>query len=195
MDTQAQATCTVGDQLPWTVMTLDYTEKLAEITPETDLDWRPVDPSGQFCFSFAEVLMHIADARLMFIRQLTGEQTNEGYWATSEGPNEDGVWEFKDHGGKQAILNSLKSTRVMTEHWLNKPESELLSITDGARKIFETHLKFFRDNDRDTTDYERRGAPSVMRVLNALTVHEAGHRGSLQTMLHLKGINYVAEEA
>ena len=194
MDSQAEAMVTVGDQLPWTTMTLDYTERLAEVVPDDLLDWRPGDPSGRFCFSLAEILMHIADARLMFIRQLIGGENGEGYWATGEGPNEEGVWTFRDHGGKGAILDSLKSTRGLVQEWLDKPVSELLAVTVAAREVFEKHLEFFRGTDRDTTDFERRGAPSVMRVMFALTTHEAGHRGALQTLLRLKGVNLEMEE-
>lgn len=193
MDATPEPRRTVGDQLPWTGMMLDYTEKLAEIVPAELLGWRPEDPSGAFCFSLAEILMHCADARLMFVRQLTGEDTTDGYWTTGEGPGDDGVWSFREHDGKAAIIASLRAARALINEWLAAPESDLLDTTAGTRRVYEQQLEYLRSKELDTAALEQRGPANIMRVLMALTVHETGHRGALQTLLRQKGINLTAE--
>ena len=44
MDTASQAQQTIGDQMPWYGVTMDYTEKIGELIPEELWDWRPEDP-------------------------------------------------------------------------------------------------------------------------------------------------------
>jgi hypothetical protein len=41
----------------------------------------------------------------------------------------------------------------------------------------------------DTADFERRGASTINRVLFALVVHECGHRGYLQTVMRVNGVD------
>lgn len=187
MDSQAQPEVSLRDALPWVGMMLDYTDKVAALIPDDMIDWRPEDPSEAFCFSLGEIVMHCSDARLMFSRQLTGSDSKEGYW--SEEPGEDGGWSFREHGGKQAILDSLASARREFDPWLDKPASAMTEIPDGAYQTYERALQWFKDNDQDPTDFECRGPANIVRVLMALAAHESGHRGALQTLLRLKGIN------
>lgn len=194
MDAQPQSECSVNEYLLWLGMTWDYTDKIAEAIPEHLLDWRPTDPSGKYCFSLAEIVMHITDARLMFSSQLSGEELDDQYWATSEGPNEDGVWTFKDHGGKQALLDSLKASRAKYQSWIDQPFATLLDVPDGARKAYDGFLKRLKEEGHDTAVMEKRGPASIVRVLMAVAAHEAGHRGSLQTLLRQHGVNVSYDE-
>lgn len=194
MDAQAQTECSVYDYLLWLGLTWDATDKLAAAIPDELLNWRPEDPSGKFCFSLAEILMHVADARLMFSGQLSGEQAEGQYWATSEGPNEDGVWTFREYGNKAALLDSLKSTRARYQAWLDKPYTSLLDVPDGARKAYDGFLEKMREAGNDTSAMEKRGPASLIRVLMAVAAHEAGHRGSLLTLLRHHGVNVTLYE-
>jgi len=189
MDASPQSTpVTVYEALPWLGMTLDYTDKLVELLPEELLDTRPADPSGHFFFSFAELAMHIADARSMFARQLAGSDSEEGYW--SEGPGEDDVWQFKPHGGKQAIVASLAAAREELQPWGARPVSELLAESEGTRKVYQKYLDGCKEKGKEPDGgVLRRGPANIMRVLMGLSVHEAGHRGALQTLLRLHGVD------
>lgn len=182
----------INDALPWASMTLDYTERIANLIPLELLDWRPVDPSGHFCFSLAELVMHCADARRLFASQLSGEADEQGYW--SGGPEEGGAWKFKPDPGKEALLQSLKNTRALFEPYLNRPADELLEETEGTRQAYARNLEFMRDHGHDTSRLEQSGAPNIMRVIFALTVHEAAHRSAMQTLLHQHGIATGGEE-
>jgi uncharacterized damage-inducible protein DinB len=187
---QAASEQTVGDVMPWVTMTLDYTDKVCAAIPDDKLDWRPTDPSGKWNFSLGEIAMHCADSRTMFARTLNGEGDNEeGYWMKypEEGGSE---WKrLREPGSKQEILDSLKAGREMLNEWLNKPSSELLSVTDGHRKSFDDMLAKMREAGKDTADAERRGPANVNRSLMATACHEAGHRGALQTLLRQHGVN------
>jgi uncharacterized damage-inducible protein DinB len=182
---------TVGGFLPWVGMTLDYTDEIAALIPEDKLDWRPKDPSGRFQFSLGEIAMHIADARRMFARQLSGSETEEGYW--SEGPDAQGIWQFSVHSGKQAILDSLASAREELNAYINAPAKSYLETTEGTRKAFEKTLQQMREQGADTSDAATRGPANIVRVMMAVVAHEAGHRGALQALLRQQGVNIKAE--
>lgn len=194
MDAQPQAECSVAEYLLWLGMTLDYTDKIAAAIPDELLDWRPEDPGGKYCFSLAELVMHIADARLMFSSQLTGDDVSEQYWASSEGPNEEGVWTFKEYDGKPALLDSLKSARDVYGPWLQQPSSTLLDVPEGARKAYDGFVEKMKEGGQATAEMEKRGPASVLRVLMAVTAHEAGHRGALQTLLRQHGVSVGYDE-
>lgn len=186
MDAAAQAEATIGLALPWTSMTFDYTERIAATLTDELRDWRPNDPSGKFSFSLGEIVAHCADSRRMFARQLSGDDSTEGYW--SEGPDESGVWKFKELPSASELLDSLKSARAELQTWLDKPASEQWQATAGTRAVFERHLQQLRENAKDTTEAERRGPANINRVLFAAACHESGHRGSLQTLLRMQGV-------
>ena len=135
--------------------------------------------------------MHCADGRRMFARQLSGDAREDDYW--SEGPAEEGVWQFKPYGSKQAILDSLKASRSELQPFLERPASSITEITEGTHKAYEQWLKQMREQGKDTTELESRGPANVVRVLMAATAHESGHRGALQTLLRQHGINAAAE--
>lgn len=191
MDSATQAQATIGQVYPWINMTFDYTDKIAALIPDDLLDWRYEDPSGRFTFSLAEQAMHCADARRMFARQIEGNDSTEGYW--SEGPNEEGVWPFREYGSKQAILDSLKESREELAAVLKRPASDALATTEGTKATFERILKQMQEAEMDTADAELRGPANLIRVLMATAVHEAGHRGSMQTLLRSKGHNLGTE--
>ena len=187
MDSATQAQATIGQVYPWLNMTFDYTDRIAALIPDDLLDWRYEDPSGKWTFSIAEQAMHCADARIMFARQVLGNDSEEGYW--SPGPGEDGVWPFKDYGSKQAIVDSLKASREELNALLNRSADEALLVTEGTKKTFETIIARMKEQGQDTAAVELRGPANIIRVLMAAVVHEAGHRGSLQTLLRMKGYN------
>lgn len=191
MDSAKQASPTIGQVYPWFNMTFDYTDQICELIPDELLDWRYEDPSGKWTFSLAEQAMHCADARRMFARQLTGSDSDNGYW--SEGPNEEGVWAFREYGSKQAILDSLKTAREEINEALNLSADEALAVTEGTRMVFEKVLQQLKDSGMDTAAVELRGPANVLRVLMAAATHEAGHRGSMQTLLRIKGVNATHE--
>ena len=191
MDSATQAQPTLGQVYPWLNMTFDYTDKISALIPQELLDWRFEDPSGRWTFSLAEQAMHCADARRMFARQITGNESTEGYW--SEGPGEDGVWEFKEYGSKQAILDSLKESREEFAEVFNRPATDALLVTDGMKDTFEKIMKQMKEQGHDTADAELRGPANLIRVLMATVTHEAGHRGSMQTLLRSKGHNVGTE--
>jgi len=182
---------TIGQHLPWVNMTLDYTEQLVEKIPEDMLDFRPADPNGHYFFSLAELAMHCADSRRMFARTLAGSESQDGYWTEwDENDNsEDMTWKFKPRGSKQEILDSLREAREELSPWLSLPLSSLNEATDGTRASYEKNLGKMREKGADTADVELRGPSTVNRVLFAVTAHESGHRGTLQTLLRLQGVD------
>jgi uncharacterized damage-inducible protein DinB len=187
MDSQTQREPIIRDQLPWVTLTLDHTEKLAELIPEDELDWRPVDPSGKWSFSLVEIIKHVTDARIMYVGQLTGEEDSGNYW--SEPPGEDGSWKFGNHKDKAEVVSRLAEARKGVEEWLDKPASMLLEVTGGTTAAYNSIIEQIRKQGGPLEDYQRRGPANVNRVLMALAVHEAGHRGTLHALLRQKGIN------
>jgi len=184
---------TIGQHLPWVNMTLDYTEQIVSKIPEDLLDFRPVDPNGHFMFSLAELAMHCADTRRMFARQLAGTESEEGMW-TEWDENDAGsemamTWRFKPRGTKQEILDSLRTAREELQPWFELPLSSLMEATDGTRALFDQNLTKLRAKGVDVAEMELRGPSTINRVLFALTAHEAGHRGTLQTLARLQGVD------
>lgn len=186
MEAAMQTQLTVGGFLPWVNMMLDYTDELAALIPEDKIDWRPNDPAGHFAFSLGELAMHIADARRMFARQLAGNDSEEGYW--SDGPNEQNVWQFREHGGKKAILDSLADARGELKAYIDLPAKAYTETTDGTRRAYEKLLAQMREQGRDTAEIEARGPSNIVRVMMAAIAHESGHRGALQTLLRQQGV-------
>lgn len=191
MDAAMQTQLTVGGFLPWVNMMLDYTDEIAALIPEDKLGWRPEDPQGKFCFSLGEIALHIADARRMFARQLAGNDSEEGYW--SEGPNEQGVWQFHNCKDKQTLLDSLADARAELKAYIDMPARAYTETTDGTRKAYEKLLAQMREQGKDTAEIEARGPSNIVRVMMAAIAHESGHRGALQTLLRQHGVNAKAE--
>jgi uncharacterized damage-inducible protein DinB len=182
---------TIGQHLPWVNMILDYTEKIFEKIPEELLDFRPVDPNGHYMFSLGEIAMHLADTRRMFARTLEGNESEDGYWTIwDENDTSDTMtWNFKPRGTKEEILASLRDARTELEPWLSKSLSELQESTEGTRASFEKNLAKMREKGVDTAEMELRGPSTINRVLFAVTAHESGHRGTLQTLARMQGVD------
>jgi uncharacterized damage-inducible protein DinB len=191
MSANPQSQLTIGQSLPWVNMMFDYTEKIAAALPENLRDWRPTDPSGKFFFSLGELVAHMADARLMFARQLTGNTSEDGY--ISSGPNEEGVWPFGDLGTPQDLVARLKTARAELQPWLDKPAAEQWTATDGTTAVFEKNLAQMKEKGQDTVLMEQRGPANVNRILFAVVAHESGHRGVLQTLLRMNGVELGGE--
>jgi uncharacterized damage-inducible protein DinB len=192
MSAVQQPELTIGQSLPWVNMMFDYTEKISAVLPDTLRDWRPTDPSGKFFFSLGELVAHMADARLMFARQFSGDKSEEGYW--SPGPGEDGVWPFPALGSVQELAASLKTARAALQPWLDLPASEQWNGTDGTRAVFERNLKMMEEQGQDTALMVQRGPANINRILFAVVAHESGHRGTLQTLLRMNGVDLGGEK-
>ena len=177
----------LGETYPWLALTLDQTDKIVAIIPEEKLDWRLSDPSGKWHFSLAEIAMHCADARRLFARMMSGVDRTDDF--RSSGPGENGVWPFRPCGSKQAILDDLTAARAELDSWLRQPASAALKVTDPAYAVWEKNLAAMRVKGVDPALDERRGPASILRILMACAVHEAGHRSSLQTLLRMHGVN------
>jgi len=191
MDVAPSLVLSAGDGMPWVRITMDQTDRVcALITPEL-AEHRATDPTGRYFFSLGELTMHIADARNMFAGQLDGEDYSAEYWSARQGPDSQGVWEFKKAANWQEVLDSLRRGRERLEKFLEVELNRLYEPTDGTRKFYKEHAQYLRDIGRaeQAQSYERRGAATIARTLSAMACHEAGHRGSLQTLLRLKGVN------
>ncbi len=94
MGTASQAQQTIGDQMPWYGITMDYTEKICELIPEELWDWRPADPQGHFQASLGEIAMHCADERHDHAQMLKGEIERGVFFTLS--PGKEGKKGFKE---------------------------------------------------------------------------------------------------
>jgi len=177
---------TVGNHLPWAAMTLDYTEQLAEAIPADLLDW---SPGGGF-FTPAEALMHIIDSRRLFARQLSGDtRTNDYYSAEYAHPDSlSGDWGFRGYGTMADLLSALEDSRAELDAWLDQPAAILDQATPGTVSDFPRKLRYYQNSGLDPAGLEFRGPDTVTRVIMAVTVHEAAHRGNLQAVLRLRGV-------
>jgi hypothetical protein len=181
---------TVGFVLPWVNAVLDGTERVTGLIPEDKLDWRLPDPSGRWHFSLAEIAMHCADSRVMFARQLAGNDSQEGYWSIGY-PGDDGIWQFHPYGSKQAILDSLKRGRAELQPFFDLPAASCSDVTAGMRKIYDKYLAGLREKGKETdaATAELRGPANIVRVLMAVVAHENGHKSSLCTLLRMHGVD------
>lgn len=182
---------TISEHLPWVDMTLDYTERLIVLTPETMLDYRPENALGHFFFTPAEIAMHLADERREFARMLGGSDSRDGFWtiANWETGGDGTPWQFREYADNAELLAGLREPRDELAPWLSLPVSELQQPTEGTRAIYAKQLAELQGKGVDTAAMERRGPPTINRVLFSLVTHEAAHRSYLQTILRLQGID------
>jgi uncharacterized damage-inducible protein DinB len=195
MSVSVEQAITIGQHFPQVLSNLGYFDQLVEKIPEELLDWRPTDPNGHFQFSLSEIAMHVADTRLHFAANLNGTDASDEMWTISDA---DGAadttddryrWVFKPRGGKEEILASLKRGTAAIEHWLSLPLDQLQQPTQGTRANFDKFIAAMVEKGEDTTPLELRGPATVNRTLFVLVAHEAGHRGTLQTLLRLNGVD------
>jgi hypothetical protein len=190
MDTASQTQHTIADQMPWYGMTMDYTEKICELIPPELWSWRPEDPQGFFQASLGEIAMHCADERHFHAQMLTGEVNRSVFFTLS--PGKDGISAFREGVSKQGVLASLKAARAVLDSYSQLPADKLTYVTEGAKATHEQQIASAKDQGIDTTQMERRGAPGIFRVLMGVACHEAGHRGTLYTLLRLNGVSLPA---
>lgn len=62
-------------------------------------------------------------------------------------------------------------------------------MTEGAKATYERQIASVKEQGIDPTQMEMRGAPGIFRVLMGVACHEAGHRGTLCTLLRLNGVS------
>ncbi|MCC7479313.1 DinB family protein [bacterium] len=194
MDHSAPAAAlSIGDQLPWLARTFRQTEQVAALIPPELMDWRPPDPSGRWSFSLAEIAMHCADIRLMFARQLRGEDSSVLYWLDSP-KDSSGIWtRRREPAGPQEIVASLAAGREELEPWMALPYEQTLTATAGMQQSFLQYLASQREKGQDTSEAERRGPSTLNRIFFTVACHEAGHRGALQALLRLHGLGIGSE--
>ncbi len=178
---------TIGDQMPWYGMTMDYTERVCALIPETLWNWRPDDPQGHFQASLGEIAMHCADERRNHAEMLSGESDASAFFGLS--PSKDGISRFRDGVSKQDVLTSLKASRTRLDSYANLPVDRLTEVTDAARAMYAQQIASLKKDGIDAARMEMRGAPGIFRVLMAAACHEAGHRGTLYTLLRLNGVS------
>jgi hypothetical protein len=182
---------TIAEHLPWVEVTLDYTDRLIALTPEDMLDYRPENALGHFFFTPAEIAMHLADERSELARMLGGSDSRDGFWtiANWETGGDGTPWQFREYADNAELPAGLRESRAELKPWLSLPVSTLQESTDGTRVAYAKQLAELQSKGIDTATMERRGPPSINRVLFSLTTHEAAHRGYLQTILRLQGID------
>ena len=183
----SQVPQTIGDQMPWYGITMDDTERLCALIPEALWTWRPDDPQGHFQASLAEIAMHCADERHGHAQMLNGGTDNSPLFTLD--PGKDGINRFKDGVTKRDVLESLRAGRGLLDAYASLPSDRLTEVTDGAKAAYERQIASLNEQGIDTTRMVRRGAPSIFRVLMWVACHEAGHRGTLCTLLRLKGVS------
>jgi uncharacterized damage-inducible protein DinB len=184
----------ISESLPSLPRALNITDQLCTLIPENLLEWRPVDPSGAFQFSLAEIVFHLADSRLQFARQLAGnEAPDESYMLelSFEDPErfKGATWMLKPYTGKTQMLDYLKAARAEFQIWLDQPAGGLLLTTPGTEATFKKALETAEKRGTDTTAMRKRGAATIMRVLTGAVIHETGHRGTLHALLRQHGVN------
>jgi uncharacterized damage-inducible protein DinB len=189
-------TLLISESLPALPRALNITDQLCALIPENLLEWRPVDPSGAFQFSLAEIAFHLADSRLQFARQLAGTDTDEAeehymlQFSFEQPELQKGAkWTLQPYSGKAQMLEYLKAARAEFQVWLDKPASDLLLTTPGSEAAFKKALENFEKRGTDTTAMRKRGPATIMRVLTGAMIHETGHRGTLHALLRQHGIN------
>jgi uncharacterized damage-inducible protein DinB len=189
-------TLLISESLPSLPRALNITDQLCALIPENLLEWRPVDPSGAFQFSLAEIAFHLADSRLQFARQLAGtnaEEVEKNYMLdlSFEDPEhfKGTKWTLKPYNGKTQMLEYLKASRAEFQVWLDQPATDLLLTTPNSEIVFQKALENFEKRGTDTTAMRKRGAATIMRVLTGAVIHETSHRGTLHALLRQHGIN------
>ena len=191
MEGKAERQLTIGRSLGWVNYTFHRSDSTAALIPEDLLDWRPVDPAGGYQFSLAEIVMHIADARRMFVCQLTGVDESPNYWSPaywSPTAADADIYKFKPYVSKHALLDSLAESRELFQPYLALPAPALLYTPPTGSVTFERMLADYRAAGHDMTMLEQDGPPSIFHVLFMACVHESGHRGTLHTLLRMQGL-------
>ena|ERR1700687_1640874 len=192
MDTASQAQQTIGDQMPWYGMTMDYTGKICELIPQQLWNWRPEDPQGHFQASLGEIAMHCADERHGHAQMLSGETDRSMFFTLS--PGKDGISKFREDVSKQDVLASLRAGRALLDRYAHLPADRLTDVTEGAKAAYKRQIASVKEQGIDTIGMEMRGAPGIFRVLMGVACHEAGHRGTLYTLLRLNGVSLSGKE-
>lgn len=186
MDSANQPGRTLGQSLGWVNTLLDYTDKVCQSVPETELDARFTDPAGKYFFSARELMMHIADTRWNVLGWINGGD-NDGRVFQVEFGGHEKPWEFKDGVGKGEILRSLADGRAALEKELARPATDMLTVTPAMRNSFEQRIAGMKEAGQDTAELEAAGPSCLANMLTFLSAHEQAHRGELQWLLRTRG--------
>ena len=131
--------------------------------------------------------MHCADDRHDHAQMLSGESDSSVFFTLSPGKN--GINTFREGVSKQDVLASLRAGRARLDRYARLPADRLTDVTEGAKAAYERQIASVKEQGIDTTRMEMRGAPGIFRVLMGVACHEAGHRGTLYTLLRLNGVS------
>lgn len=176
--------------MPWYDITMDYTEKVCELIRDALWHWRPHDPHGNFQASLGEIAMHCADERHYHAQMLNGDVDPRVFFTLN--PDQDGISTFREGVSRHEVLASLRTGRELLDRYAHLPADRIMDVTDGTKTSYKRQIAFAKEQGMDTMPMEMRGAPAIFRVLMGVACHEAGHRGTLYTLLRLNGVSLPA---
>lgn len=184
--TSAQGT--IGGLLPWAKILLDYTDAVCNCVSVEHWNLRPKgEGEGEgYWFSLGELVMHLADSRREIIGNISGEIDREKLWCSKYGGTA-APWEWRS-GSREEVLASLAAGRALVEAWFERPGSEIAAPTESSAKQWKERLERMKAAGKDTAAVEAAGPQSVADCLTFLIGHEQSHRGVLQALLRLHGI-------
>jgi uncharacterized damage-inducible protein DinB len=189
MDAATSTGKTAGQELPWAVTMIGYTDMVVESLTEDSMQHRPANPGGGYFFSAAEQAMHIADTRWNILGWLDGNDYSERVFA-GDYPGKDAAWQFRE-ATLDEIKQSVKDSRAKLDEWLNRPAGELSHSTPGLDKAHQQRLEGMRAEGKDTAELEAKGPGNLANMILFTVAHEQSHRGVLQTILRMHGAEVV----
>lgn len=183
---EASGVKTIYGVMPWAKHMLDYTDQVCEGLTDENMTLRPTDPSGGYFFSAAEQAMHIADSRWSFLGWIDGNDYSDREFA-GDYPGKDKPWVFKPATCEE-IKDSLKQSRARLDEILSGPSTGLLTAAPGTVKAHEEQLAKDKAAGKDTAEKEAQGPNNMVDIICFLNAHEQSHRGVLQTILRMNGV-------
>ncbi|MCC7477275.1 DinB family protein [bacterium] len=180
------AQSSIGGLLPWARILLDYTDAVCGCVTEEHWDMRPEGQGEGYWFSLGEFVMHLADSRREILGNISGEIEREKLWCSKYGGTSE-AWQWRS-GSRAEVLASLAEGRAMVDAWLARPASELGAATDASVSQWKARVEKIKAAGKDASAIEAAGPESVADCLMFLIGHEQSHRGALQALLRLHGL-------
>lgn len=180
------AQSTIGGQLPWARILLDYTDAVCNCVTEEHWNLRPQGQGEGYWFSLGELVMHLADTRREIIGNISGEIDRDKIWCSKYGGTA-APWEWRA-GSRDEALAMLAEGRELINAWLERPAAELIAPTEASVSQWKARVAKIKEAGKDAAAVEAAGPQSVADCLTFLIGHEQSHRGVLQAFLRLHGI-------